>query len=318
MSLAPERFRDVIGHFASGVTVITTRAGDRPLGTTASAVSSLSLEPPMLLVCLKHDSETRAGVVRSRRFAVNVLHEGQVALAARFAGKGADKFDGVAIADGAAGVPLIAGALAHLECEVADEVTGGTHTVFLGAAVRATAGSGRPLAYFRGRFGQLHEGSLDEQPREPTPEADPALETISVRSAIDAKLAIEIGAATLAAARVGARELEPLSDLNERLRERFGAGEGSLGEWLEEDGRFHERLVTLAGSSDLIQAHRQARAHRAMAAMARGERAQGPVDRRFVSRCCDDHGAALEALRCGDAAALTAALGHPLAPSIAV
>lgn len=314
-TLAPERFRDVIGHFASGVTVVTTRDGEQPLGTTASAVSSLSLEPPMLLACLKQDSATRAGIAGSGRFAVNILSAGQEALAARFATKGAGKFDGVEVAEGPAGMPLIVGALAHVECAVADEVLGGTHSVFLGSALGASAGSGRPLAYFRGRFGQLHEGGAEDDAGDGGgggAEPDP----ITVRSAVDARLAIEIGAATLAAQRVEARELAALGELNEQLRERYGHGGASLAEWLEEDGRFHERLVALAGSSDLVQAHRQARAHRAMAAMAGGERARAAVDPGLVSSCCGEHRAALQALESGDAAALVAAMRHHLEPSV--
>ncbi|MBS1888553.1 MAG: flavin reductase family protein [Actinobacteria bacterium] len=161
---AAEEFRDVIGHFASGVTVITTSADGEPLGTTASAVTSLSLEPPMLLVCLKQDSATGAAIARGGRFAVNILHEGQAELARRFATKGPGKFDGVAVLEGAAGMPLIADALAQVECEVAEEVVGGTHSVFLAHVLGAAAAGGRPLAYFRGRFGRLRPAVESDAP----------------------------------------------------------------------------------------------------------------------------------------------------------
>lgn len=156
-----EVFRDVIGRFASGVTVITTTAGGTDHGTTASAVSSLSTEPPMLLICLNKTSDTQAAILSSRVFGVNILAEDQGQVAYQFAKKGAAKFEGVPVRRGGTGVPLIEGALAHLECEVDETVTGGTHTVFLARVRQASGQEGAPLTYFRGRFGRL-ESALDE------------------------------------------------------------------------------------------------------------------------------------------------------------
>jgi flavin reductase (DIM6/NTAB) family NADH-FMN oxidoreductase RutF len=154
-------FRDVIGRFASGVTVITTTADDADHGTTASAVSSLSMDPPMLLICLNKTSDTQAAILRSGVFAVNILAEHQGQVAYQFAKKGADKFAGVGVLRGRTGVPLVENALAHLECEVEETVTGGTHTVFLARVKEAAGTEGAPLTYFRGRFGRL-ESALDE------------------------------------------------------------------------------------------------------------------------------------------------------------
>ena len=148
-------YRDVIGRFASGVTVITTTTGGADHGTTASAVSSLSMDPPMLLVCLNRTSRTGAAVLASGFFGVNILAEEQGRIASAFARKGADKFAGVGVLRGATGVPLIADALAHLECEVQETVTGGTHTVFLARVREASGTDAAPLTYFRGRFGRL-------------------------------------------------------------------------------------------------------------------------------------------------------------------
>jgi flavin reductase (DIM6/NTAB) family NADH-FMN oxidoreductase RutF len=148
-------FREVVGHFASGVTVITTVDGGRRFGTTASAFSSLSVEPPMVLIALNKSSETGAAITASQIFAVNILAEDQVAAAHRFARKGDTKFEGVATRSGELDVPLIVGALAALECRVASEAHGGTHTVFLAEVVDAHAKIGTPLAYWRGRFGRL-------------------------------------------------------------------------------------------------------------------------------------------------------------------
>lgn len=153
--LSPDEFRDVIGHFATGVTVVTALHDGRPYGTTASAVTSLSLEPPMLLVCMNKESATGAAMDASGQFGVNILEEGQADLAVRFATKASDKFDGVPTTTGAWGEPLLAEALATLECRVVERTTGGTHVVFFGEVEHAAARSGAPLAYFRGRFGRL-------------------------------------------------------------------------------------------------------------------------------------------------------------------
>lgn len=153
--LTSDEFRNVIGSFASGVTVVTTRDGETAFGSTASAVSSLSLEPPMLLVCLNRTSSTREAITRAGRFAVNILGEDHADLADRFATKHPEKFVGVATRDGLGAVPLLGDALATLECMVTEEVAAATHSVFLGEVERASGGVGAPLAYFRGQFGRL-------------------------------------------------------------------------------------------------------------------------------------------------------------------
>ena len=154
-SLTSDEFREVISHFASGVTVITALHDGRPYGTTASAVASLSLEPPMLLVCMNKQSETGRAVAQSKRFGVNILGANQVDLAERFAQKGGDKFAGVPVTAGQWDEPLFDEALATLECRVAEETTGGTHYVFLAEVESGAASGGTPLAYFKGEFGRL-------------------------------------------------------------------------------------------------------------------------------------------------------------------
>jgi flavin reductase (DIM6/NTAB) family NADH-FMN oxidoreductase RutF len=157
----PDEFRKVIGHFASGVTVITTAHAGRLYGATASAVTSLSADPPMLLVCMNKQSDTGQAITLSGGFAVNILHEDHAHLAIHFAGKSPDKFGGVVTTTGRWHQPLLDGALATLECRVTQMVTGGTHVVFLADVLGATARPGAPLAYFRGRFGKLR---LDDEP----------------------------------------------------------------------------------------------------------------------------------------------------------
>lgn len=150
-----EEFRHVIGHFISGVTVITAVSDGQRFGATASAVSSLSLEPPMLLVCVNSRSATAAAIEGAGVFAVNILAEDQDQLALSFARSGTDKFRDVAVSEGEHGVPLLDGSLAQIECRVVNQARGGTHAVFFGEVGRAQAGEGRPLGYFRGRFGRL-------------------------------------------------------------------------------------------------------------------------------------------------------------------
>jgi 4-nitrophenol 2-monooxygenase / 4-nitrocatechol 4-monooxygenase, reductase component len=151
-----EDFRAIVGHFLSGVTVITTYHAGHAYGTTASAFTSLSLEPPMILVCLNQTSQTGAAVLRARRFAVNVLAEGQEAAALHFGRKDEDKFTDVDIDETSTAGPLLRDALATFDCRVVEDVVGGTHRVFLAAVERAAARRGAPLAYFSGRFGRLH------------------------------------------------------------------------------------------------------------------------------------------------------------------
>jgi flavin reductase (DIM6/NTAB) family NADH-FMN oxidoreductase RutF/DNA-binding GntR family transcriptional regulator len=148
-------FRHVVGHLASGVTVITTETADGLFGMTASSVTSLSLDPPMMVACLNKSVPTSDAVSRAGGYVVNVLGQGSEHLAAQFAAPSPDKFAGVAVHRGTLGLPILSDALAHIECRVVEEVVGGTHTIFLGAVQRASAQDGRPLTYFRGGFGRF-------------------------------------------------------------------------------------------------------------------------------------------------------------------
>ncbi len=158
----PQQFRHVVGHLPSGVTVITTKAGGRRYGMTASSVTSLSADPPMMLACINNSVPTADAVARSGRYVVNILGEHQGELAHQFAVASKDKFRSVAVREGGDGMPLLGDALAHIECEVSETVVGGTHTIFLGRVVSATAGAGQPLTYYRGGFGRFEFARDDE------------------------------------------------------------------------------------------------------------------------------------------------------------
>jgi 4-nitrophenol 2-monooxygenase / 4-nitrocatechol 4-monooxygenase, reductase component len=227
--LTSDEFRDVIGHFASGVTVVTVSVDDRPYGTTASAVTSLALEPPMLLVCMSRESATGRAMATAGAFAVNILGEDHGELATRFARKGGDKFDGVELAEGEHGQPLLADAIAQLECRVTEQVAAGTHTVFIAEVQSATARPGAPpLAYFRGRFGRLELPEAAE-----TPDA--------ADDGRAARRAIELGVVDVTVGRVGVDEVTALRQLME-------AGDGAA---------FGEFLVGLAGSDALLSSYRR-------------------------------------------------------------
>ncbi len=151
-------FRRVIGHFASGVSVVTTRhPGGEPCGLTASAVCSLSLNPTLLLVCVDKAAETHDCIAQSGFFAVNVLADGKgETLARRFAiGEAGEKFTGVAFHDERTGAPVLDEALAWMDCRVADRAEGGDHTVFMGEVMAADVGEGSPLVYYRGGYGRF-------------------------------------------------------------------------------------------------------------------------------------------------------------------
>ena len=147
-------FREVVSHFTSGVVVVTAVDGVR-YGVTASAVSSLSMDPPMLLVCLNNKLATTEVIGRTRRFAINILGADHADVAMQFAKPHADKFRGVETVEGLYDLPLLSDALAQLECEAEATVAAATHTIFLGRVLGARARSGDPLAYFRGKFGTV-------------------------------------------------------------------------------------------------------------------------------------------------------------------
>ena len=157
-AVEPARFREVMGHFATGVTVVTASGPEGPVGMTANAVCSLSLDPLLLLVCFDRAARTLPVVRETRRFGVNVLGAGQEDLARLFASKAPEhaKFAEVAhrVDDG---VPVIDGAMAWVGCRLERLVPGGDHTIGIGAVHAAELGpsGAEPLVWFRGGYGSL-------------------------------------------------------------------------------------------------------------------------------------------------------------------
>jgi 3-hydroxy-9,10-secoandrosta-1,3,5(10)-triene-9,17-dione monooxygenase reductase component len=148
------RYRQVVGHFATGVAVVTAHGSDGPSGLTANALCSLSLHPLLLLVCLDNTARTLPTIRATRRFAVNVLDHDQHALSGAFASKRpeAEKFAGVEhhLEHGA---PVLDGALAWLVCDLHEEHPGGDHTIAIGSVVDMHHRSGgTPLVWYRGDY----------------------------------------------------------------------------------------------------------------------------------------------------------------------
>jgi flavin reductase (DIM6/NTAB) family NADH-FMN oxidoreductase RutF len=149
------RYRQVIGHFATGVAIVTCNGPDGPTGLTTNAITSVSLEPLLLLVCFDNSSRTLPAVRDARRFCVNVLRAGQDELARVFASKRVahEKFE-AATHMVAHGVPVLDGALAWLACDLEAMHPAGDHTIGIGAITHMDADpDGEPLVWFRGDYG---------------------------------------------------------------------------------------------------------------------------------------------------------------------
>ncbi|MDP2701839.1 MAG: flavin reductase family protein [Candidatus Rokubacteria bacterium] len=162
--ISPDEFRRVLGHFCSGVTVITTMDPQgRPAGLTASAFTSVSLTPPMVLVCVAHDAHSYQALAAAKRFAVNILAGHHEAVSTRFATKPAahpsEKFEGVDFRQSALGLPVLKDSLAELECETVHAYPAGDHTIFVGRVEAADAHGDadlEPLLYYRGKYRRIH------------------------------------------------------------------------------------------------------------------------------------------------------------------
>jgi flavin reductase (DIM6/NTAB) family NADH-FMN oxidoreductase RutF len=156
MSVDPDTFRSALGRFASGVTIVTSRdTTGRDHGLTVSAFCSLSLEPPLILVCIDQEASMHPVLSEASHFAVNILANGQEAIARRFAAPETDRFDGIGFARGTTGAPFLDDVLAYLECRKTTVVAGGDHTIVTGEVEHAEVRSSGPLLYYRGGYAQL-------------------------------------------------------------------------------------------------------------------------------------------------------------------
>lgn len=158
MSMDSTRFRKVMGHFATGVTLVTGTGDDGiPVGLTANAVTSVSLDPPLILVCLDRGSDSRPVLTRTGCFGVSILRAGQEELARRFASANPEhRFDGLSLRTEVTGAPLLDDALGWADCRVWKEVEAGDHVILVGRVVACgVEDRGSPLVFFQGGFGTV-------------------------------------------------------------------------------------------------------------------------------------------------------------------
>lgn len=155
MAIDEYRFRQALGHFATGVTVVTTEYQGVLYGMTVSSFTSVSLKPPLILICVDKMVNSHQAIIDSGRFAVNILERKQEHLSRRFATHEDNKFVGVAWHIGQFGLPVLEGVLTVIECEVSDTVPGGDHTIFIGKVMDAEIDQGSPLLYYRRGYHEL-------------------------------------------------------------------------------------------------------------------------------------------------------------------
>jgi flavin reductase (DIM6/NTAB) family NADH-FMN oxidoreductase RutF len=152
----PVQFRELLGRFATGVTVVTSRSPKgEPVGMTASSVASVSLNPPLVLVSVDKTHDMHAALENGSHFVLNILAAEQEALSRRFAADEPDRFRGVSYRENDRGIAVIDGVVAHIECQKQSAVPGGDHTVFIGLVVGGETTDRRPLLYYRGGYAEL-------------------------------------------------------------------------------------------------------------------------------------------------------------------
>ncbi len=153
MPVSQDEFRNALSRFASGVTVVSTRdAAGRPHGITVSAFCSVSLDPPMVLICIERTTASHYAFEESEVFVANILDETQRSLSERFAAPFTDKFEDVEFQPGLEGVPVLRDALTSLECRLKFAYHGGDHSIFVGEVEKVTVRDGKPLVYIEGEY----------------------------------------------------------------------------------------------------------------------------------------------------------------------
>jgi flavin reductase (DIM6/NTAB) family NADH-FMN oxidoreductase RutF len=156
--ISRDEFRAALGRFASGVTVVTTRDLNGNLhGITVSAFCSVSLDPPLVLVCIDKNTGSHYALTQTDSFVVNILREDQQYISDRFASYLPDKFETVKYHSGIDDLPVLEDALANLECHLVNSHDNGDHTIYVGQIEKATVNDGNPLIYWHGNYRKLKE-----------------------------------------------------------------------------------------------------------------------------------------------------------------
>ncbi len=153
-AIDPALFRQLMGRFATGVTVVTVMSPDgTPSGMTVNSLSSVSLDPPLVSICIDRGAVMHAALTGAPAFVVNILRSDQEAVSRRFAEDLPDRFDGVGYGLSSDGHPILDGVLAHLECTVHASIEAGDHSVLLGRVVGGASSEGHPLLFYQGGYG---------------------------------------------------------------------------------------------------------------------------------------------------------------------
>ena len=156
MAVTPDEFRAALSRFPSGITVVTSvDKSEKPHGLTVTAFCSVSLEPPLILVCIEKITGSHNAILDSRKFVVNILGAGHEALSRQFALPSGDKFVGVGVRRATGGVPALDDAIVNIECRLRDAFDGGDHTIFVGEVDEVAIRNGEPLVYFHGNYRDL-------------------------------------------------------------------------------------------------------------------------------------------------------------------
>jgi flavin reductase (DIM6/NTAB) family NADH-FMN oxidoreductase RutF len=148
MSVDDGQFKAALSHFASGVTVVTTELEGTRYGMTVASFASLSLHPPLVLVCIEKNVKSHEAIATAGMFGVSMLAQTQQDISGRFASRREDKFEGIATRRGSLGMPLIEGAICTLECRLHAQLPGGDHSIFVGEVIDTRIEDGAPLVYY--------------------------------------------------------------------------------------------------------------------------------------------------------------------------
>jgi 3-hydroxy-9,10-secoandrosta-1,3,5(10)-triene-9,17-dione monooxygenase reductase component len=149
------RFREALGHFATGITIVTATEEGQPVGFSCQSFAALSLDPPMVILAPAKSSTSWPRIAQAGAFCVNILAEHQESICRAFAVSGGDKFDGVEWTPGVTGSPLIDGSLATVECTLGAIYEGGDHELVTGHVVGLEIGEGSPLLFYRSGYGRF-------------------------------------------------------------------------------------------------------------------------------------------------------------------
>lgn len=161
--IEPARFREALGHYASGITVVTSLIDDEPVGFTCQSFYSVSMSPPLVSFSVMAGSASYPKIRQAGRFAVNILTEAQIDVSNQFARRGTDKWQGIAWRESPLGNPIIGGSLHWLDCEIYAEHAAGDHVIVIGevkALDLQDAAAAQPLLYFKGQYRNIaaHDG----------------------------------------------------------------------------------------------------------------------------------------------------------------